>query len=63
MQVLVNIVGALSEFAKDGESRTIIRKAGGILPLVQMLTGTNAMLLINVTLAVARLGEDTECIT
>ena len=52
-QVLVNVVGALGECAaKDAENRAIIRKAGGVVPLVQLLTGTNQALLINTTRAV-----------
>ncbi len=52
-QVLVNVVGAIGECAaKDADVRMIIRKAGGVTPLVQLLTGTNQALLINTTKAV-----------
>ena len=47
--VLVNVVGALSECAQEPQIRTIIRKSGGIPHLVQLLTGTNQALLVNVT--------------
>ena len=49
----MNVVGALAECAsKDPEIRVTIRKAGGVTPLVQLLTGTNQALLINTTKAV-----------
>ena len=48
-EVLVNVVGALSECAQEPSIRTIIRKSGGIPHLVQLLTGTNQALLVNVT--------------
>jgi len=57
-QVLVNVVGALGECAKDPPNRAQIRKAGGISPLVHLLTGTNQALLINVTRAVGQCAEE-----
>ena len=57
-KVLVNVVGALGECAKDPPNRAQIRKAGGISPLVQLLTGTNQALLINVTRAVGQCAEE-----
>lgn len=49
----MNVVGAIAECAaKDSEVRVTIRKAGGVTPLVQLLTGTNQALLINTTKAV-----------
>ena len=60
-QVLVNVVGALGECAaKDTEIRVSIRKAGGVGPLVQLLTGTNQALLINTTKAVGACALDSE---
>ena len=49
----MNVVGALGECAaRDPDNRVTIRKAGGVTPLVQLLTGTNQALLINTTKAV-----------
>ena len=49
----MNVVGALGECAaQEPENRMSIRKAGGIPPLVNLLTGTNQALLVNVTKAV-----------
>ena len=49
----MNVVGALGECAaRDPDNRVTIRKAGGVSPLVQLLTGTNQALLINTTKAV-----------
>ena len=59
-QVLVNVVGALAELAKDPPNRMTIRKAGGIPPLVNLLTGTNQALLVNVTKAVGMCAEEQE---
>ena len=59
-QVLVNVVGALAELAKDPPNRMTIRKAGGIPPLVNLLTGTNQALLVNVTKAVGMCAEEPE---
>ena len=54
----MNVVGALAELAKDPPNRMTIRKAGGIQPLVNLLTGTNQPLLINVTKAVGQCAEE-----
>lgn len=62
-EVLVNVVGALAECAKEGDNRTTIRKAGGIGPLVNLLTGTNAALLVNTCLALRQCAEEPESIT
>jgi hypothetical protein len=51
-QVLINVVGALGECAQIPPNRSSIRKAGGISPLVNLLTSTNQALLVNVTKAV-----------
>lgn len=56
----MNVVGGLAELAKDQPNRTTIRKAGGIPPLVQLLTGTNQALLVNVTKAVGMCAEEQE---
>ena len=63
-QVQVNVVGAIGECAaKDADNRVTIRKAGGVTPLVQLLTGTNQALLINTTKAVGACALDTESMT
>jgi len=54
----VNVVGALGELAKETPNRQQIRKAGGIAPLVNLLTGTNQALLVNVTKAVGQCAEE-----
>uniref|UniRef100_A0A8C4GEJ2 Outer dynein arm docking complex subunit 2 n=1 Tax=Dicentrarchus labrax TaxID=13489 RepID=A0A8C4GEJ2_DICLA len=51
-EVLVNVVGALGEFAQIPANKATIRKCGGIKSLVDLLTGTNQALLVNVTKAV-----------
>ena len=57
--MLINVVGALAECtASNAEVRVIIRKAGGVIPLVQLLTGTNQALLINTTKAVGACALD-----
>ena len=63
MQVLVNVVGALAELAQDPPNRLTIRKAGGIPPLVNLLTGTNQALLVNVTKAVGQCAEEPDNMT
>lgn len=64
MKVQVNVVGALGECAAiDAENRVTIRKAGGVTPLVHLLTGTNQALLINTTKAVGACALDTESMT
>lgn len=40
-EVLVNVVGALGEFAQIPANKATIRKCGGIKLLVNLLTGTN----------------------
>ena len=54
----MNVVGALAELAQDPPNRQAIRKAGGIPSLVNLLTGTNQALLINVTKAVGQCAEE-----
>lgn len=49
--------------AKDPPNRSTIRKAGGIPPLVNLLTGTNQALLVNVTRAVGQCAEEAENMT
>ena len=64
LQVQVNVVGALGECAAiDTENRVTIRKAGGVTPLVQLLTGTNQALLINTTKAVGACALDSDSMT
>uniref|UniRef100_UPI0037E7FF26 outer dynein arm-docking complex subunit 2 n=1 Tax=Semicossyphus pulcher TaxID=241346 RepID=UPI0037E7FF26 len=57
-EVLVNVVGAVGEFAQIPANRAIIRKCGGIKSLVNLLTGTNQALLVNVTKAVGACAAD-----
>ena len=52
------MVGGLAELAKDQANRLTIRKAGGLQPLVGLLTGTNQALLVNVTKAVGQCAEE-----
>ncbi|CAK6952038.1 outer dynein arm-docking complex subunit 2 [Scomber scombrus] len=59
-EVLVNVVGALGEFAQIPANKATIRKCGGIKPLVNLLTGTNQALLVNVTKAVGACATDKE---
>jgi hypothetical protein len=63
-KVQVNVVGAIGECAaKDADNRVTIRKAGGVTPLIHLLTGTNQALLINTTKAVGACALDTESMT
>lgn len=62
-EVLVNVVGALAECAKEAENRGTIRKAGGISQLVSLLTGTNPALLVNTCHALRRCAEEPESIS
>ncbi|XP_041817870.1 outer dynein arm-docking complex subunit 2 [Chelmon rostratus] len=57
-EVLVNVVGALGEFAQIPANKATIRKCGGIKSLVNLLTGTNQALLVNVTKAVGACATD-----
>ncbi|XP_074477893.1 outer dynein arm-docking complex subunit 2 isoform X1 [Sebastes fasciatus] len=57
-EVLVNVVGALGEFAQIPDNKATIRKCGGIKSLVNLLTGTNQALLVNVTKAVGACATD-----
>ncbi|XP_068160365.1 outer dynein arm-docking complex subunit 2 [Antennarius striatus] len=59
-EVLINVVGALGEFAQIPANKAIIRKCGGIKCLVNLLTGTNQALLVNVTKAVGACATDKE---
>ena len=61
-EVLVNVVGALAECAKEPDNRVTIRKSGGISPLVNLLTGTNQPLLVNTCLALRQCAEETDSI-
>ena len=58
--MLVNVVGAIGECAKDADNRVTIRKGGGLPPMVQLLTGTNQALLINVTKAIEASAKEPE---
>lgn len=58
------MVGAIGDCAaQDSENRVIIRKSGGVTPLVQLLTGTNQPLLINTTKAVGACALENESMT
>uniref|UniRef100_UPI00398EDA7A outer dynein arm-docking complex subunit 2 isoform X1 n=1 Tax=Pristiophorus japonicus TaxID=55135 RepID=UPI00398EDA7A len=59
-EVLINVVGALGQCARDPFIRGAIRRSGGIDPLVNLLTGTNNALLVNVTKAVGECAVDAE---
>ncbi|XP_038654138.1 armadillo repeat-containing protein 4 isoform X2 [Scyliorhinus canicula] len=59
-EVLINVVGALGQLARDQVIRGAIRRSGGINPLVNLLTGTNNALLVNVTKAVGECAVDAE---
>jgi hypothetical protein len=59
--VLVNVVGALGACAQTEEGRKSIRETSGITPLVNLLTGTNHALLVNVTKAVGASALDSNC--
>ena len=63
VKVLVNVVGALSELAKDQTNRLALRKGNGIGPLISLLTGTNAALLVNVTRAVGQCAREPDNMT
>ncbi|KAK5603323.1 hypothetical protein CRENBAI_010018 [Crenichthys baileyi] len=51
-EVLVNVVGALGQFAQIPANKTTICNSGGIKVLIHLLNGTNQALLVNVTKAV-----------
>ncbi|XP_054621369.1 outer dynein arm-docking complex subunit 2 isoform X1 [Dunckerocampus dactyliophorus] len=57
-QVLVNVVGALAEFAQRPANKITIRKCGGLKPLVRLLIGRNEALLVNVTRVVEACATD-----
>ncbi|XP_077365539.1 outer dynein arm-docking complex subunit 2 isoform X2 [Festucalex cinctus] len=57
-EVLVNVVGALAEFAQKPANKITIRKCGGLKPLVHLLVGRNEALLVNVTKVVEACAED-----
>jgi hypothetical protein len=57
---LINAVGALAECAQEPDNRTVMRKSGGISPLVNLLTGTNNQLLVNTCKALAQCAQESE---
>ncbi|XP_051910951.1 outer dynein arm-docking complex subunit 2 isoform X1 [Hippocampus zosterae] len=57
-EVLVNVVGALAEFAQKPANKITIRKCGGLKPLVRLLVGRNEPLLVNVTRVVEACATD-----
>jgi hypothetical protein len=59
-KVLINAVGALAECAQEPENRAVMRKCGGIAPLVNLLTGTNNQLLVNTCKALAQCAQEQE---
>ncbi|XP_034428728.1 armadillo repeat-containing protein 4 isoform X2 [Hippoglossus hippoglossus] len=63
IDVLVNVVGAMGEFAKVAANRGIIRKCKGIKPLINLLTETNQALLVNVTKTVGACAIDRDNMT
>uniref|UniRef100_A0AAY4BI97 Armadillo repeat containing 4 n=1 Tax=Denticeps clupeoides TaxID=299321 RepID=A0AAY4BI97_9TELE len=60
-EVLVNVAGALGEFARKPANRVTINNCGGIPPLVNLLTGTNQALLVNVTCALGACASESKC--
>lgn len=50
-------------FIQEPANRLVIRKAGGIPNLVQLLTGTNQALLVNVTRAVGACATEQDNMT
>ena len=56
--MLINAVGALAECAQEPDNRAAMRKAGGVSPLIGLLTGTNNQLLINTCKALAQCAQD-----
>ena len=59
----MNVVGALSELAKDQTNRIMLRRLNAISTLVSLLTGTNADLLVNVTRAVGHCAREPDNMT
>ncbi|XP_032408022.1 armadillo repeat-containing protein 4-like [Xiphophorus hellerii] len=51
-EVLVNVVGALGQFAQIQANKAAICNGGGIRALINLLNGTNQALLVNVAKAV-----------
>jgi hypothetical protein len=62
-KVLINAVGALAECAQEADNRASMRKAGGVAPLINLLTGTNNQLLVNTCKALAQCALDSENIS
>ncbi|XP_023118433.2 outer dynein arm-docking complex subunit 2 isoform X2 [Amphiprion ocellaris] len=62
-EVLVNVAGALGEFAQIPANKPTIGKCGGIKPLVNLLIGTNQALLVNVTKALGACATDKDNMT
>lgn len=58
--VLTNVVGALAECLRFQNNREIFRMSGGLLLLIELLTGAYEPLLENVTKALAECAKDTE---
>ena len=61
--VLINVVGALSELASDPKCSKTIRTSGGIDPMINLLTGTNQALMLNVTQTIGKCAVDPETMT
>uniref|UniRef100_A0A3Q3VZX0 Uncharacterized protein n=1 Tax=Mola mola TaxID=94237 RepID=A0A3Q3VZX0_MOLML len=57
-EVLVNVAGAIGEFAHKPANKVTIRKCGGIQWLVKLLSGTNQALLVNAAKAVGACATD-----
>uniref|UniRef100_A0A8C2Z1T1 Outer dynein arm docking complex subunit 2 n=1 Tax=Cyclopterus lumpus TaxID=8103 RepID=A0A8C2Z1T1_CYCLU len=60
-EVLVNVVGALGEFAQIPANKTTILKCGGIRSLMKLLKKTNQMLLVNISKVVGACATDMDC--
>ncbi|KAF4521378.1 hypothetical protein B566_EDAN006967 [Ephemera danica] len=61
-EVLTNVVGAVAECCRTASNRAALRTAGGLSPLVALLSGTNVALLQNVALALGQLAQESHCL-
>lgn len=61
--MLVHVVGALAECAKLSHNAAIIKRAGGIKPLVLLLNLTNQALLANTAHVLGQCAWDLQCMS
>jgi len=57
-KVLTNLVGAIAECCRAPNNRIALRMAGGLPPLVALLSGTNTKLLENTVLALGQVANE-----